>query len=147
MLGLTPMTRALAQRRNNDMLDFFDVMDDFFNAPMLRTQSGIEAFKLDVEEDEGNYFISAELPGVTKEEISLDYADNRFVIAIERKEEIVDEKKQYLHRERRQCAMKRSIYLKDIQVEGIQAKLEDGVLKVRVPKLDKEQNKFQITIE
>lgn len=147
MLGLTPFSRSLTQRKSNDMLDFFNVMDDFFNAPFTNKTFYEGSFKLDVKEDEKTYYVEAELPGIKKEEIKLDYAENRFLIAIEKNEELNDETKQYVHRERRSCSMQRAIYLKDINVSEIQAKLEEGVLKVRIPKLESKTQKYEITIE
>lgn len=73
--------------------------------------------------------------------------DGRLTIFVKREEAINEEKKNYIHKERRYCSMSRGIYLVDAQSEGIKAKLDNGVLSITVPKQDKTQNKSRIEIE
>ncbi len=52
-----------------------------------------------------------------------------------------------VHKERRYSSMSRSIYLSDAKSEGIKANLENGVLKITVPKESKPNNSVKIDIE
>lgn len=164
MFGLTPV-------RHNDMQkgsaygDFYNAIDNFFNDDFFgRSVAGSSTFRMDVKEDDKKYLIEAELPGFTKEEITLDYNKDTLYIAAEHKqikEEAKEEKEgkgeevnqeevkqeKYLHRERRNIAMQRGIYLENINIEAIEAKLENGILTVSVPKLEKPQTSFKITIQ
>ncbi len=149
MFGLTPFNRNVATRNTNQMTDFYNVIDDFFNDSFfpLRTLRN-DTFKVDIKETDKDYFIEAELPGVKKEEIQLDYKDDRLIISVQRKEEINQDKDNYIHRERRMASMQRSIYLRDINEEAIEAKLEEGVLKISIPKQENPQPpKHRIAIQ
>ena len=150
MAGLVPFN----QRRSNLTLrprgfdDFTNMLDDFFSDNWMPSRSLMrDTFKLDVEEAEDHYKIEADLPGVKKEEISLDMNEGRLTIAIKREENSEEEKKNYLHQERRYCSMQRTIYLGNASAENIKAKLEDGVLKITVPKIKKTEATRSIEIE
>ncbi len=135
MAGLIPFNRNKGNLKTTGLDDFYNVLDSFFEdtwAPMRGFQS--DTFKLDVRDNEKEYKIEAELPGVKKDEIRLEMKDGKLAILIERNEEVNDEKKNYIHRERRTCSMQRSVYLKDAKDDGIKAKLNDGVLNITVPK-------------
>ena len=135
MFGLTPFNRQAVQRSNNGFVDFYHVMDDFFNNDLLNLRDfKYDTFKVDIKEDANGYAIEAEMPGVKKEDIAIDYQNDQLIIAVQRKEEMNDEKDQYIHRERRIASMQRAISLKDVKVEGITAKLEEGILKINIPK-------------
>ncbi len=135
--------------RRNDFEDFYNMLDDFFSDTWwpVRTLAR-DTFKLDIQENEREYCIEAELPGVTKEEINLQLKDDgRLTIAVEREENIQEDKKNYVHRERRYSSMQRTIYLRDAKTEGVKAKLQDGVLKIIVPKQETHNDTFHIEID
>lgn len=169
MFGLTPV-RHNGMQKGSVYGDFYNAIDNFFNDDFFgRSVAGSSAFRMDVKEDDKKYLIEAELPGFTKEEITLDYNKDTLYIAAEHKqmkEEAKEEKEgkkeevsqeevkqveakqeRYLHRERRNISMQRGIYLENINVEAIEAKLENGILTVSVPKLEKPQTSFKITIQ
>ncbi|MFY9285376.1 MAG: Hsp20 family protein, partial [Tissierellaceae bacterium] len=68
-------------------------------------------------------------------------------ISVDRKEEISEEKDNYIHRERRHSSMCRSVYLADAEDEGIKANLDNGILKISVPKKDSGRKARRIEIE
>lgn len=127
---------------------FHDMLDDFFTDGWLM-QRGLasDTFKIDVQDNEKEYLIFAQLPGVTKEEISLDFVDSRLTISIERSKSFNEEKKNYIHRESRVSSMSRSIYLDNVQTEDIEAKLENGILNITVPKIEKKDDLRKIDIK
>ena len=149
MLGLTPFNKNQLQRQNGyDLMDFYNMFDDFFDKDLFNVRSlKNDTFKMDVKELDQNYVIEAEMPGVKKEEIQLEYQDNRLTIGVKRQEEINNESEHFIHRERRVSSMQRSIFLKDVNIQDIDAKLEDGVLKITVPKSEPKVNNFQIEIK
>ena len=150
MFGLTPFNSNLVKRRNatNDYVDFYDIIDDFFNDSFFAPRTlRNDTFKIDVQEKDSAYLVEAELPGVKKEEISVDFDDGRLNIKVQRNEEVNEEKDNYIHRERRACSMQRSLYLKDIVAKDIEAKLEEGILKIVVKKAEKPDNKLQIEVK
>lgn len=149
MLSLMPFNRNGLQRRgSDDFVDFYNMIDDFFNNDLLSSKSlRSSGFKVDVKDNPENYVVEAELPGFNKEDIKLDFEDGKLLISAEHKEENNEEKENYIHRERKMCSMQRVIYLKDVKPEAISAQLENGVLVVEVPKAEQITNKMQIEIK
>lgn len=149
MFGLTPLGRnQVSKRQDRDFFDFYNMLDDFFNDNPLSSRFEMNSrFKMDVK-DKGNfYLIEAELPGISREEIKLDYQDSYLIISINKNEEINDEKENYIHKERRTTSMQRNVYLRDVDVQNIEAKLEDGILKISLPKLEQKSDSLQIEIK
>ena len=144
--GLVPFNH---RRHGGLSLGGFDnMLDDFFGDSFMPLRGFVNStFKIDVEENEKDYAINAELPGVSKDEIQLDFSDGRLLIGVEREENINEEKKNYVHREIRHTSMNRSVYLADGTAEGIKARLEDGILKITVPKKTGANRSHKISIE
>jgi HSP20 family protein len=90
---------------------------------------------VDIFEDPSNVVLKAELPGVRKQDLSVEITDNRVCISGEKKREEKVEKKDYHRIERTSGSFTRSFSL-PADVEGAKAKasFKDGVLEVRIPK-------------
>lgn len=147
MAGLIPFNRK------NDLMttgfgDLQNMLDDFFadSWPMRRSLAG-DTFKLDVQDNENEYIVEAELPGIGKEHINLSLVDGKLCISVNKEEVQEDKDKNYIHRERRYSSMARNIFLQDADAEGIKAKLNDGVLTISVPKKTIEDRSKMIEIE
>ncbi|HOO26014.1 MAG TPA: Hsp20/alpha crystallin family protein [Clostridiales bacterium] len=148
MAGLVPFNRRRNELVNTGFNDFYDVLDDFFSDGFgLRRSLANDTFKVDVKEDDKGYYIEAELPGVKKEELKISLDEGRLSIGVEREEKVDDENKNYVHRERRYCSMRRSIYLPDADAANVSAKLENGELKVNVPKVEKVVTSVNVEVE
>jgi HSP20 family protein len=106
-----------------------------------------DTFKIDVQDNEKEYVIDAELPGVDKDEIKVELNEGRLTISIDREENIDEENKNYIHKERRYCSMCRGIYLADADQKGVKAKLDNGILRITVPKVLKEDSIIKVDIE
>ncbi len=146
MAGLIPFNHRKSELSTPRNL--FNMMDDFFNDawPFGRDLMN-DTFKVDVKDSDSAYTIEAEMPGIRKEEISLSLYDERLNISVQRNEEVKEDKDSYIHRERRYSSMQRALYLADAFDEGIDAKLEDGILKITVPKKAKPDTSRQIEIK
>ncbi|MDR2529397.1 MAG: Hsp20/alpha crystallin family protein [Synergistaceae bacterium] len=146
MAGLIPFNRRTALPMGFE--DFYNVLDDFFtDGPGLRRNLTRDSFKLDVEESADAFTIHAELPGVKKEEIGLELNDNMLTISVKKEENADEEKKNYIHRERRITSMVRKIHLGDTRSDGIKARLEDGILTISIEKERKENRSIPINID
>ncbi len=145
MFKLTPFNTSSTQK--DAFTDFADIMDDFFNTPFRSLRH--DSFKIDVEEQDNQYLIHADLPGVKKDEIKVSYDDQTLNIEIQRdeKKEEDEKDKNYLHRERRVCAMRRSIHLPNIDPSKLKAKLEDGVLKILAQKTEVRDQGYMVEVE
>ena len=123
----------------------FDSMDDFF-APLAKV-TGDYGFKMDVEDAGDASVVSAELPGVTKDQVDVELNEGRLSISVDKKESDEKKGKTYLQKETSEWQASRGVYLKDAAREGLSAKLEGGVLKVNVPKQQKQSNVTKVTVE
>ena len=116
--------------------------DDFFKGMFLRpVRLDLESMpelqiKLDITENGDTYQVSAEIPGVKKEDIKVSVEGNLVRISAESKKE-TDEKKgdQLLRSERYYGRLERAFTLDgDVDESRVDAKYADGVLKLKLPK-------------
>jgi HSP20 family protein len=120
--------------------DPFTDMEDFFKEFGMRPAwRGFEAepqIKLDVSEDDKAYTVKAEIPGVKKEDINVSIDGNRVSLSAEvRSEKEEKEGKKVIRRERYYGAVSRSFTLgHDVDMNKAEAKYEDGVLMLTLPK-------------
>ena len=150
MFGLVPFNSKSLQSRDDSFGSLFDIFNEpFFNDfPMTTSTAG--KFKVDVKDSGKNYELTAELPGMSKENISLDYTNNYLTISAQRNEEKneSDEKGNYIRRERHFGNMSRSFYIDNIDEKKISAEFKDGILKVDLPKVTEQvQQVKQIPIK
>jgi HSP20 family protein len=101
---------------------------------------------LDVAESDDEFFVKASLPGINPDDLEITFSDNKLTIKGEVKEENEIEEAHYHLRERRHGSFSRSIKLPtSIEVDGIEAKYESGVLELHLPKIEEVKPK-KITI-
>ncbi|CAG8632584.1 7974_t:CDS:2 [Cetraspora pellucida] len=103
---------------------------------------------LDVHENEKEFVVNAELPGVTKEQINLDVRENALVISGEtKKDEKYKEGNTHIQ-ERRYGSFTRSITLpRNIKTSDITAKFEHGILEINLPKDESKTSGRKIDIQ
>jgi HSP20 family molecular chaperone IbpA len=135
------------------------LFDDFFdgftkpvaNANRYATQGNV--MRTDVKERDDSYELDIDLPGLKKEDVKAELKDGYLTVNATHGSQ--DEKKnedgRYIRRERYYGTASRSFYVgNEIKQEDIKAKFEDGILKLVVPKKQKqpevETNQY-ITIE
>ena len=124
----------------------FDMFDDLLSSPLVSLPSE-DAFKMDVEDAGTSYIVTAELPGVGKDEIDVELNEGRLSISVEKTETEEEQGKNYLHKETHAWSASRGVYLKDAATEGLSAKLDGGVLTVNVPKQVQKDNVTKISID
>ncbi len=97
---------------------------------------------VDIYEEKDKIMVTAELPGMKKEEIDVQIGDGRLTIKGERKMENEDKKDNYHRVERFYGTFTRSFTLPDtIDEENISANYKDGLLKLTLPKTEKAKPK------
>ena len=103
--------------------NLFRELDGLFN------ERSYQGFIADVIETENGYKIVGELPGVEKEDISIEFEDGILFVSASVK---INNDEKYLLRERRSKNVRRTFSLGDVDEESIKAKLENGLLIVNV---------------
>jgi HSP20 family protein len=125
--------------------------DNFFNGlfqPNAATQ--LKLPQVDIEDTDQAYIVTADLPGMAKEDINITYDNDILTIAAQHNQEHEekDEDKHYIRKERSSSSFSRQFVVRNIQKSGIQAAFENGVLKINLPKVDpkaiEESHKIEI---
>lgn len=129
----------------------FEMLDEIFSALPIDTLANVTvnsgAFKMNVEDTGNGYTVTAELPGVTREQIDVELNEGNLSITVDKKETEEQEGRNYLLKETTSWTATRSVYLKDASIAGLSAKLVDGVLTISVPKIEEKLNVTKIAID
>lgn len=135
MFGLVPLKDM--NLKNNEGLD--SLFSNFFDNDLMSSMNN--KFSVDVVEKDKAYEVNAELPGVKKEDIKLDFKNNYLVIGAKREDEDNEKDASYIRKECSYGEFSRTFYFDDVQQDKISAKYEDGILKVILPKEVKKEDK------
>lgn len=106
--------------------------------------------RVDIKEADNHYEITAELPGVAREDIHVHVKDGILTLEAEASQEDKEEKEgKVIRQERRYGKYLRSFNLgSDVHEEDIKASFRDGVLKLQAPKLvEKPAERRRISID
>ena len=99
---------------------------------------------VDMFEEGDNLVIKAEIPGMKKDEISIDFSDDVLTISGEKKSEEKTERKDYYCVERSFGSFSRKLRLPvQIQIDKTSASFKDGVLEIRMPKSEAAKQKMR----
>jgi HSP20 family protein len=92
---------------------------------------------IDLYEKDGRYVVEAAMPGLKRDDINIEIADNRLTLSAKRQENKTEESERYHYREVRRGAFSRSIaFPREIDAEKVEAEYKDGMLRVTVPTLE-----------
>lgn len=118
--------------------DFLNFDRNFFGDSLDHLFSNSTNFDVDIKETDKDYMLEADMPGLTKEDIQLDYDNNVLSISAHREEgkDEQDKEGNYIRRERSVRSYSRQFLLKDVKEDSITAKFDNGVLTVQLPKKD-----------
>ena len=101
------------------------------------TKSNSFSPRVDVNEDNENLYVIAEVPGVDKNDIKINLVGDVLTITGEKKSEVIDEKKNYYRTERRYGTFTRSFTLpSEVVIDKISAEYKEGVLNITLPKTE-----------
>lgn len=137
--------RTLRTFTTNNLFD--DLFNDrFFNNDVTVGKSFTP--QVDISETEKAFELSFAIPGIKKNEIKIDLNEGQLVVSGERKFEEKKEDKNFHSVETRYGSFSRSFHLPDnIDVEKVEAKYEDGLLNITIPKDEKKIQKKTIAIK
>jgi HSP20 family protein len=121
-------------------------IDRFFGFPFSNWPEspwfGAAGVPTDVVEENDKFIITAELPGLKKEDIDISVEGNTLCICGERKQEQEETKADYYQMERAYGRFQREIALpQSVDPNKVSAEYKHGVLKITVPKTDQAKRK------
>jgi len=107
----------------------------------------IESFPVDISETENEIIVRADLPGFSKDEVSVNATEGTLTIEAKHKEEKKEKGEKYYTVERKFGSFRRVISLPvEVESEKAKARMKDGVLEVILPKKEKKKGK-EIKVE
>lgn len=131
--------KLVPYNRNHEfkpMMSMMNLFDDFFNR-YVEEEAGddFKAMAMDIAEHDKEFELLANLPGFKKEDVKISVHDNQLVIEAKCESKKEENKGTMYRCERYSGNYRRTLYLpENADVSKIQAKMEDGVLKLTVPK-------------
>lgn len=146
-------TKGLVKSEKSRMLSPFEEMEKFleetwkrpfswFDRPSWLFGRGLSGLgevntTIDMYEDGNDIVVTAELPGIDKDNIDVNLTEDALTITGEKKKEEKLEEKNYYRFERSYGSFSRRIPLPvPIQTEKAKAHFKDGVLEIRAPKTE-----------
>jgi len=139
-------------QRGYDPLDvigreFDTALNRFFGGHSDGGHQYLAPYGVDIREDADHFYVEADLPGFKKEEIDVTFENQNLTISAEHKESQKDQKSgDWLLNERRYARFLRSFTLPPtVDVQNVDAKLLDGVLKLTLKKREESKpRKIQV---
>ncbi len=138
-------------------MSVFDEMDRMFEEMRKGLRPGWYPFPgrgerrvpvTDVKDLGDRYVIESELPGMTKDEVQIELYRDSIEIRAKKEEEKEEKGEGYVRSERGYLSFYRRLPLpEDTDAEKIEARMEDGVLKVTIPKTLKIEEKKKVEIK
>lgn len=128
-------------------------LDEFFGGHIFDSNNnsssiGYSLPAVNVRESETNFEVEVAAPGMKKEDFKIELDNNILGISSERKEESTDEKEKYTRREFSYSSFRRTFTLPEsVNENEIKAKYNEGVLRIEIPKKNKEELKHSRLIE
>ncbi|MBI3027597.1 Hsp20/alpha crystallin family protein [Candidatus Woesearchaeota archaeon] len=102
----------------------------------------------DMQETGNSVIATFELPGVAKEDIQLNVAEDRVEVKVEKKaEKEIEEKNNYSYEMRSHSFYGALPLPSDVIAENAEASYKDGILRVEIPKAKKVETKKRIEIK
>ena len=126
----------------NELVD--DLFKGFFVRPLaFEPRAELVRMKLEVAEKNGTYLVTAELPGVRKEDINVTVDGAQVTLAAEvKREKEATENDRLLHTERLFGKVSRTFTLpQELDEAKVEAKFRDGILELALPKKAAAQRK------
>jgi len=149
MFGLIPFSRRNSDISRKD--DFFGIdrfFNEFFRDPFFtRFAPFASPIRADVRETDREYIVEAEIPGVRKEDITIEVSDDVLTLGVDTRKEVNEESEGYIYRERSTGSFKRSFHIQNIKQDQIKASYKDGILTIVLPKDEKARGARKISID
>ena len=122
----------------------YDLFDEVFDNSFWPFRNNGNLMRTNVEEKDGRYVLSTELPGFNKEDIKMSLKDGVLSIEAAHNEnnDEKDKKGNVIRQERYEGSMSRSFYVgKDVKESDIKASFKNGVLSVEIPEVKEVEEK------
>jgi HSP20 family protein len=147
--GFKP-AKTFLSHRNEFVTPFDSLFDELMNSsfPTFKDSFGVDLFgksaypKCNIIDKEKSMVIVAEIAGMTKDDIEIEFEDSVLSITGKSRNDESKVDGTIIHRELKHSSFKRSFMLSEkFDTDGIDATFENGLLNITIPKLEPEQSK------
>lgn len=132
-------------RGQNDLVNLLDnIFNDFysFSIPSLQKIRGELSPRIDISETDSDYHIDTDLPGIDQKDIDIKLDNNILTIKGKSEDQSETKERNYYIKERYYGSFQRSISLpNNMNADDIDAKFENGVLHIKIPKKEQENTR------
>lgn len=130
MISILPMTSTNLMNSK----EFFDLIwNDIFYEKKISLYKYSNDFKVDIKESDDMYYINADLPGISNNDISIEYLNNFLIISSIRRhvqpQNFID-----IACEKQYGQLRRIFYLDNIDISGLSKHTKNGELILLIPK-------------
>jgi HSP20 family protein len=117
------------------VFDLDKFFGDFWDGAPARQAAGMLSPRVDIHEKDGKYLVSAELPGVDRDDVHVTLDNGTLTLSASLEDEHKEEKEgKVIRRERRYGRFARSFYVgTGVTENDIKASFDKGVLKLEIP--------------
>ncbi|QEC65785.1 Hsp20/alpha crystallin family protein [Panacibacter ginsenosidivorans] len=130
----TQALAKLSERMPSVFDDFFKPWNEWFDGGGLLGRT-MNVPAVNIVEQKDDYLVSLAVPGMKKDDFKIDVDGNMLTISSEKEENKEEKDKKFTRKEYNYSSFSRSFTLpEEINKEKIEAKYEDGVLKISLPR-------------
>ena len=130
----TQALAKVAERMPSVFDDFFKPWNEWFDNGGLSGRA-VKVPAVNITEQKDEYLVSLAAPGLKKDDFKIDVDGNMLTICSEKEEKKEEKEARYTRKEYSYSSFSRSFTLpEEINKEKIEAKYEDGVLKISMPR-------------
>ncbi len=151
-MSIVKWSKPYSNNANGELIfrtPFASLMENFFNENDFGKEFSNFMPAVNVAEDEKGFHLELSAPGFKKEDFKLAIEQKVITISGEHKEEKNEESKKFTRKEFNYGTFRRSFTLPEtVNEEKIEAKYENGILQITLPKKEEEKSKLmrEITI-
>ena len=119
---------------DQELNGFFDT-DSYFGFPQLHAEHSSNLPKVNVVEKDKAFYLDAEIPGLTSNDVSVEFQDDILTLKGTQKQNSPSDSSNYRIREFNQQSFARSFRLSN-QIDSAKAvaRMDQGILKITLPK-------------
>lgn len=130
------------EKRNMLMPSMDNLFSSFFGNDLRNKDYASYVPSVNITENENSYSIEASAPGFEKKDFNVQIEDGILTISGEHKQEDTTQEKQFVRKEFNYGSFSRSFNLAElVDEEKIDARYENGILKIELPKNEKNKIK------
>ena len=135
MTQLTTLKKGFPSLFSNDW--FIDGVEDLNT--LFSSSRTAQTFPVDIKEDDSTVTLEAELPGINKEDIKIDYENN--ILSIATNQNTTKDDTGTIYQERLSKVATRSFKVGEINFKKASANHTNGILTITLPKAEEKKKK------